>query len=866
MTKVLVAAAAIGCSAGLSAQTIIKVGASQQATTIQAAYSVEVPADITGKGAYIIELQSDYDPTLETYPIKLTAKTGASATENITIKPATGVKVVLSNPDQTTEFKDFVVPAAVTELTLPSVENITAGMRIIGYGITTITKVLTVNTETKKITLDKATIAAPPATTTIYIGPGSETLQSYNAQGTKTIVFDGAKYVTIDGVSRTGNTGLTIQNPNNISAQTLYFTGTTVNSVLTPTEGNVVKNCFIRGANICGSEYGKNPADGRTAQIWFDGAGANNNTIENCDICDIEGQPMPLSLVTFNNSGATATDVNTFNNNNLYNFNVTASSQSGNVGAFSFPSGSSPNCVITNNRIFWSKLLEKTAKDLYVFGFGGGSAGVSNRVEGNVVGGTDANNDGIATFDLNSATFSVLNVNDNTTLKNNTVKNIKIIANVAATFLGARVSANQKAKAPVDAEAWSGNTVKDITIEAKNTITAIAYQINSADVHPARNISNNVISNISIKSSDTTKVCTMRGLQIQGTASTALWNVSKNTISNLTAGDAISIAANATIGLDAIGNSDKVEKNLVYNLNVINNKANGKIYGLRMNGSNATGTTVQNNMVRLGTDVASNVSIFGLVQNAAVTTGTTTNPINIYHNSVYIGGTTPATATMSSFAFKREGIKGTSDVRNNIFANQRVSGNSVKAENHYAIGIQNADDFKDCDFNVLQFNGALGLIGLDNIKTTQVAWTTETTYDPNSIVADPKFIDATGTTPNLHIQATSPADGKGDITLVTVADDFDGDTRSGLTPSDIGADAPSGSSAIAGVSKNEVVAVAKANAIEVLNAAGKVVTIYSLTGQVVKSVSVTSAKETIAINKGFYIVKVGTSKTKLFVK
>ncbi len=862
----MVTVAALTFSAGLSAQTIIKVGASQQATTIQAAYSVEVPADITGKGAYVIELQSDYDPTQETYPIKLTAKTGASATENITIKPATGVKVVLSNPDQTTEFKDYVIPAAVTELTLPSVENITPGMRIIGYGITTITKILTVNPDSKKITLDKATIAIPPATSTIYIGPGHETLLNYAAQGTKTIVFEGAKYVTIDGVSRTGNTGLTIQNPNHISAQTLYFTGTTVNSVLIPTEGNVVKNCFIRGANICGSNYGNNPGDGKTAQIFFEGAGANNNTIESCDICDIDGQPMPLSLVSFNNTSPKPTDVNTVNNNNLYNFNVGISSTTGNVGAFSFPSNVSPNCVVTNNRIFWTKPLEKTTNDIYIFGFGGGSAGVANRVENNVVGGTDANNNGIATFDFYKGTFSVLNVNDNTTLKNNTVKNIKIVANVAATFLGARVAPNQKAKAPVDADAWTGNTIKDITIEAKSTITAICYQINSADVHPARNISNNVISNISIKSSDTTKVCTMRGLQIQGTASTILWNVSKNTISNLVAGDALSIAANVNIGLDAIGNSNKVEKNLVYNLNVINNKANGKIYGLRMNGSNATGTTIQNNMVRLGTDVASNVSIYGLVQ-AVAAASTTSNPINFYHNSVYIGGTTPATATSNSFAFRREGVKAVSEVRNNIFTNQRVSGNTVTPENHYAIYLLNLDDLKTCDYNLFQFTGAFGLVGLDYIKTTLAAWTTETTYDTNSRVADPKFTDATGTTPDLHLSSTNPAEGKGDPTLVSVVDDFDGETRSGLTPSDIGADALKSNTTV--FSPNEVataaVAIAKTNAIEVVNAAGEVVTIYSLTGQVLKSVSIASAKETIAVSKGFYIVKVGAEKTKLFV-
>ena len=68
-----------------SAQTVITLGAGQ---TIQAAYSNTIPATISG--AYLIELSAAYTPASESYPVVLGAKSGASLSNTITIRPATG--------------------------------------------------------------------------------------------------------------------------------------------------------------------------------------------------------------------------------------------------------------------------------------------------------------------------------------------------------------------------------------------------------------------------------------------------------------------------------------------------------------------------------------------------------------------------------------------------------------------------------------------------------------------------------------------------------------------------------------------------------------------------------------------------------
>jgi len=75
-----------------------------------------------------------------------------------------------------------------------------------------------------------------------------------------------------------------------------------------------------------------------------------------------------------------------------------------------------------------------------------------------------------------------------------------------------------------------------------------------------------------------------------------------------------------------------------------------------------------------------------------------------------------------------------------------------------------------------------------NINT----WRNITGFDNQSGFGNPNFVLATGTssTVDLHVQGTTPAEGSG-ISLASVTDDFDGQTRSGLTPVDIGADAGS---------------------------------------------------------------------------
>ena len=866
-SKILLAAMAIGSFATLSAQTVIKVGAGQgdKQKTIQMAYDSIVPATV--EGAYILEIQSDYDPTTEIYPIAFKAKAGASATNNITIKPAAGVKKVIANPDLTKEFKNITVPASSTSLTLPDVTGLTTDMYMVGNGITSITKISGIDVATNTITLATATPAAAqvPAITsqTIYAGPSlnSYTLNTPGSSGTKTIVFYGAKYITIDGVSRTGDTGLTIQNPNVISAQTLFFYGGASNIT--------IRECFIRGANIASGFRGSNPQDGNNAQIWFESTG-HSNTIENNDICDIEGKPKPISFFCFLNSSTAADQLTTVNNNNIYNLNPTESSTTGNIGVFNFPSGASPNCVVTNNRIFWTKPNAPIYKDFYIFGFGGSSAGAGNRVENNVVGGTDANNEGIAYFDFNKATFSVYNINDNTTFKNNVVKNMNITCNTTASVYGVRISANQPAKAPADANAWNNNTIKDITCNFKGgNSNLVGLTIASNANHPARNINDYTISDLVATNSTVNSVNVIRGIQITGTFPTAAqWNYAGNKIFNLIAGDEFSTAGNVVLGMDLIASTGTVERNLIYNLTprATATTTTAYTYGLRATGSNAltngttTGSIFKNNIIRLGVGVTNDCNITAFYQAAA---NDASHLINIYNNTLYIGGTAPSTAVKNTCGFLHTGIAAKNELRNNIIANKRALGNT---EAHFAMQATTLMEITSSDYNLYQFGKYFGFVdntNVDDLATWAQSFSSPTiVFDANSAAADPMFVAPNADVPNMNIQESSPAKGKG-VALSNVTTDFNGFARSTM---DIGALAYGSVAGVKTVKPATLGVYGTNNNIVVKDMMGQTASIYTMNGQLVKSAKLLSDKENISVANGLYIVRIGAFSSKVLVK
>lgn len=335
-------------------------------------------------------------------------------------------------------------------------------------------------------------------------------------------------------------------------------------------------------------------------------------------------------------------------------------------------------------------------------------------------------------------------------------------------------------------------------------------------------ISNNIIQNLTHNNTGVTGSVT--GINIQASGGKHL--ITGNTIFNLTSNStnvAINNAA-SVVGLTMTGSivgGTEVSGNTIYNLTNTNNTVAGWINGMYFGTGlipqpntviaknfvhsinlasptggmagiflpNAGNALCYNNMVRLGIDASGNsitnsLQINGIYKNSSGAMG-------IYHNTVYIGGTGVASGAVNTYAYRRGTAGVTDTVMNNIFYNARS--NSSGTGKHYSCFLSvNTTEFEDN--NDLFANGTGGVLGLFGVTdyATLPLWRTATNADWNSVSGDPMLINPTGTssTVDLHIQAGVATQVEGSGYLIAVpGNDFDMQTRSTLTPIDLGADA-----------------------------------------------------------------------------
>ncbi|WP_396146844.1 choice-of-anchor J domain-containing protein [Flavobacterium sp.] len=280
----------------------------------------------------------------------------------------------------------------------------------------------------------------------------------------------------------------------------------------------------------------------------------------------------------------------------------------------------------------------------------------------------------------------------------------------------------------------------------------------------------------------------MIGLRIDATSAQT---VSQNQIYNLTNSNSGATAVTVLGIRNASTATNTFSKNLIYNFGVATSVVSN-LTGIEFTGTYGT-NTVSNNMIRMGYDATGAVLAGGHALNGIfVSASGATN--NFYFNSVYVGGT-GVTGTTATYAFNNTST-GTRIIRNNIFSNARSNGTGTGK--HYAIK-EGSTTGLTINYNDYFANGTGGVLGiLTSDRATLSAWQTATTQDANSQNGDPQFIAPTSATPDLHIHATNPTpiEGTG-LVVATVTDDYDSQTRSGLTPTDMGADAGNFVSSIA---------------------------------------------------------------------
>ncbi|MFO1482413.1 MAG: choice-of-anchor D domain-containing protein [Verrucomicrobiaceae bacterium] len=766
-------------------------------------------------GALVLELQAAYVSTVETFPLTLSNLT-TTAANTLTIRPQSGATALsISSSNTTAATMDLNGAQFVTidgrpggsgtakQLTIANTSTSGVALRFINEASSNMIKYVTlqgVNTSTSSGTVvfstttgangnDNNTIdtcdirdgASTPANCLYALGTGTTAAQNNSGNTvTNCNIFNFYRSTNVDSagiVLTSGNNNWALSG--NSFYQTVSRTGVTatVRAIyLTNTSDNshAVTGNFIGGSapNAGGTAW---TTSGTTSPYVFVGiwlrvgnntaTSVQGNTIKNFAWNSSSNATTLPGIWTGIHVETGTADIGTVTGNTIGSSTGTGSISIITSGAggvtFGIGSVSSLPVNISNNNIgsiTTGGTTTGTAASLTGIQVTKGA----NTISGNTIGSTSTTNSLNASTSVSSgASQQVIGIESanggsahDATITGNTVANLLNKSTQTGAMIRGIVTS-------VGVNTISGNTVRNLSAATLSTSPAVVgiYQISTG---AGQTISQNVVH--------------------------SLYNTSNA---------AITPAQNAAVVVSGIyydggiNGTNVIERNFVHSLYLDSLSTSAELNGMRFE-SGCT-FTAQNNMVRVGLDAtgastASAAAVRGLYDND----NGANQARNFIHNSVYVGGTATSGAT-NTFAYSSSSQNNSRDIRNNIFVNARS--NSGGTGKHYAMtngSVVAPPPGMTSDYNIIYATGNGGVLGLFNGTdcSTLSAWQAATGMDASSAVADPRFVNATGTAAvvDLHLQASNPAEGHG-VLIASITNDFDGQTRSSLTPVDIGADA-----------------------------------------------------------------------------
>lgn len=485
--------------------------------------------------------------------------------------------------------------------------------------------------------------------------------------------------------------------------------------------------------------------------------------------------------------------------------------------------GTSIVSSVQNNTVRGLSMTTATASANSAVAVAGGSVNVGTDI-GNTVGSRSATgsitftNSGSGFFNgiwAESGPLGVLNV------ANNNIGGVTMSGPSFHSFRGVRVETGTAASITISSNFIGSNSLPD-SIQTSSNSTEAALGISTVNATVPVTITGNTIANFTLT---TVLTGAFRGIETRGNVNGTI--VTNNTIRDIgstsTATNSGSAPVIAGIFATGVSNGQKIEGNRLFNLaskttggasvsvvgiligtaassgsvnaNQIYNFSTGSssntaiirgIYLLNPPGNSPWNLT--NNMIRLGSGVALNPIVQGINGGNA-----TSAFINIWFNSIFLGGTQTAATVNTACVFKGTQVSGI-DIRNNILWNARSSTGTPGSNvgRHYAIQAVNTNPLLTTNFNTLYASGNGGAIGFYSSDRLSLAdWQAAIAgFDTNSLSLDPQFIDpANALAPDLHLQVNNPESG-GAQSMPGVTSDADGQARSqpGSARPDIGAD------------------------------------------------------------------------------
>jgi len=698
------------------------------------------------------------------------------------------------------------------------------------------------------------TILANPqasVTNTLTISPASGTgVTLTGSSGTPLVDFNGADYVTIDGVN-SGGSSLTISN-----TSTAATANTCTIRYIADATNNTVTNCSVLGSSTMA--LGTN--GGNILFSTGTTTGNDNNTISYCKIGPAGSNLPSMGICANGSTGSSALANSTINITNceIYDFFLTG----GCAGIYALTGNTA--WTIQNNKIYESASRTFTGTGtLNGIYFANATYGDNIQITGNTIG--YASNSGTGTFTLLgsgvagsfqgiylsalSTAATTCNVNNNIisdisltsasgtfygiynataassntiNINSNQVKNIAVLTStstVVGIYTGAATTLNCNSNtldnisrntggafygiqyASPTTVTFNGNTIKNLSSTSISS-TSNFYALYSGSSPVTENIIGNNIFNISSSSTGAQSIYGWYNNTVAGTKT-----IQNNNIYS------ISAAGGATItGIKlALGTTVEISGNSVYTLsgglnvyginigagtttNVFRNKvydlssanANATVYGLYI----SAGTTINlyNNIVGdlRATAAAATIPVVGIYASSGTT-------VNIYYNTVNLNASSSASPFGSAALYAS--TTPTVNLRNNILVNTSTPAGATGFTAAYRRSGTTLTTYASTSNNNLFYAGTPGTYnlimydGTTSYQTLAAYKAAVASRDSYSVTENPTWASTNGSDPTyLHINTTTPTQiESGAAPIDPYTTDFDGDTRNVTTP-DIGAD------------------------------------------------------------------------------
>ncbi|MEI6507262.1 MAG: T9SS type A sorting domain-containing protein [Bacteroidota bacterium] len=737
-------------------------------------------------GNLILEMDATYDPAVETYPINF-GNIITNASNTVTLRPRSNVTSMINfiwygSNSQTLDFNstkyltiDGRKGGTGTEnlINISNFNSSGTAVRFINDATNNVIKYCNISAATSSTSLGVITFASTSGTLgnssntitnctikdsisnplyAIY-SSGNSTYPNINNTITNNLIYDyfNSSNPTYGVYLTTGSDVWTISYN--------HFFQTVQRSLSFNTAGAVFSN-FGASFTVSNNYIGGSAPFCLGSPMYYDGSGSTNLISLNLPtngVCNIQDNVIRNIIL----------DLTGVSNSLIYLAN----------GAFNVTGNLLGNTTSTNNIRFTSSATNVLFSPILL---SGGSSYGNINISSNAIGGISVAGTGTTIFKGINATVAVplLTINNNiigslTTPNSITDSTNQVLYGISATLTST-------------SNTISGNIISNLTMP--NTGTANQLCGIYANSTGTFSIIGNLVKNLSTNSTSITTGATgpIIGILHQASGSNQVCggNIVNGIFSNNTS------LVMAVTGIFYSGTStgtNYLTRNFVHGI-ISQSSAASVINGI-FNGS--SNTNAINNMVRVGLDTSGNSINTNQLMYGINDAG---NSNSYFNNSVYIAGSAVGAGANNSAAFFNSiASTGTRFIVNNIFYNSRS--NNLSSGRNYAVYLTSASlTAFTINYNIYFTPGIGGTIGRFNgvDYTTMTPWMVAMFNDFNSGFGNPNFVspDAPSSTLSLKVQSPTPAEGSG-LLVSGITDDYEGDTRSSLSPTDIGADAGS---------------------------------------------------------------------------